>query len=159
MQNTIFSGKVRARVCGLLIEKGDLLLLKHQGIGLSSFIWSPPGGGIEFGMSAEDSLIKEYQEETGLEVMVQQFLFVNEYIDIHHHAVELFFSVKKTGGQITLGRDPELRADQQILTEIRYFKESELREVPDVEKHNIFHNCSSYTTITDKTGYFRFINK
>ena len=54
--NHKFGGKVRVRVGGILIENDQILLLKHEGVGKKEFLWSPPGGGMEFGENAEENL-------------------------------------------------------------------------------------------------------
>ena len=115
----MYEGKVRVRAVGLLFEDDRVLLLKHQGLGPEGYLWSPPGGGVDFGMSAADTLKKEFLEETSLEVEVGAFLFVNEHLDERHHAIELFFEVHRLSGAPTLGSDPE--SETQILTEIGLF--------------------------------------
>ncbi|NJM25321.1 MAG: NUDIX domain-containing protein [Bacteroidia bacterium] len=54
-----FGGKTRIRVCGVFRQSGSLLLANH-GLRDGDW-WAPPGGGVEFGVSAEDALIKEFQ--------------------------------------------------------------------------------------------------
>ncbi|MEM7299302.1 MAG: NUDIX hydrolase, partial [Bacteroidota bacterium] len=115
-----FTNRVRVRVCGLLIQEGKVLLLKHDTIGSSGYLWSPPGGGVEFGESAHETLIKEFKEETNLTIEVGEYLFTNEFIGTKHHAIELFFHVHLVSGDLKLGFDPELPLDKQILTEARF---------------------------------------
>ena len=71
-------GKVRVRVCGILHENGKILLLKHESIGPAGYLWSPPGGGVEFGESLVETLEKEFLEETNLSIKVGNYLFTNE---------------------------------------------------------------------------------
>ena len=91
----LYEHKVRVRVCGILVEGSKMLLLKHEGVGSSGFIWSPPGGGLEFDQNAHSTLVKEFKEETDLTIEVGDFLFVNEYKDDRFHAIELFFFSEK----------------------------------------------------------------
>ena len=63
---SVYGNRVRARACGICIHRGEILLVKHTGLGPEGVLWAPPGGGIEFGESAEDSLKREFKEETGL---------------------------------------------------------------------------------------------
>lgn len=88
--NQKFGGKVRVRVGGILIEDNKILLLKHEGVGKMEYLWSPPGGGMEFGENAEENLKREFLEETGLNIRVDEMLFMNEFINYKIHAIELF---------------------------------------------------------------------
>ncbi len=140
---SIFSGKVRVRVCGLLEEDKKILLIKHQSIGSEGYLWAPPGGGVDFGLSVEKTLEKEFWEEAGLCVEVLEFLFVNEFIDEKYHAIELFFKVRRKSGEIKLGYDPELRTDSQILSEIKFMPFNDIQEMNTEVLHNIFREVKS----------------
>jgi 8-oxo-dGTP diphosphatase len=75
----VYGNKVRVRACGIVIRDNSLLMVNHLGLTKGNF-WCPPGGGVEFGQSVEDTLIKEFLEETGLNIRCGQFLFGCEYI-------------------------------------------------------------------------------
>ena len=77
--------QVRVRVCGLHLTDQGILLLKHEGIGKKGFLWSPPGGGIESNENARSALIREFKEETHLDIVVEDFYFANEYLDEQVH--------------------------------------------------------------------------
>ena len=94
----IYGNRVRIRVCGLCWQEGSLLLIKHK-MGPEGF-WAPPGGGLEYGESLEDTLRREFLEETGLDVVSEKFLFGCEFIKPPLHAVELFFNVRIVGGKL-----------------------------------------------------------
>ncbi len=83
-------------------------------------VWMPPGGGLEFGETLEDCLKREFREETGAEIEVGEFLFLNELIDDPYHAVELFYRVRQTGGEIRLGSDPEHSNHSQVLKAVEW---------------------------------------
>ncbi|VXD13020.1 NUDIX hydrolase [Marinoscillum sp. 108] len=155
---SIFEGRVRVRVCGILQEENAILMLKHKGIGPNGHLWSPPGGGIEFGENAEDALKKEFLEETGLTISVGQFLFVNEYQDDRHHAIELFFEVTRLAGEIQLGADPELPKNKQILEELRWLSFDEIKNMDSGFLHNAFGLTQEPNQITELRGFFKFAN-
>jgi 8-oxo-dGTP diphosphatase len=155
--NQKFGGKVRVRVGGILIENDEILLLKHEGVGEKEFLWSPPGGGLEFGEDAEENLQREFLEETGLHVRVHEMLFVNEFMSHKIHAIELFFRVKKTGGILKLGIDPEM-GEQQILTEFAFFNEKQLLNTEKEYLHNMFIGINKPQEVLNLTGYFKFVN-
>ncbi|MDW3193094.1 MAG: NUDIX domain-containing protein [Cytophagales bacterium] len=152
----IYRGKVRVRVCGLLINNKGILLLKHLHLGPKGHIWAPPGGGVAFGHQATDVLRQEFLEETGLIIEVGNFLFTNEYIDEKYHAIELFFEVQAVDGQLKLGTDPELAADQQILADIKYFNDFELANEDQDNLHNLFRETRSLTLLKELRGFFKF---
>jgi 8-oxo-dGTP diphosphatase len=125
-----FGGKVRLRICGVLREGDKILLVKHRGLGPAGFLWNPPGGGAQFGESYAETLKREFLEETHLEVEPGDFILFNEHIDDGIHAMELFFEVKKTGGELQLGHDPELKMENQMLVDIRFWAKEEVLQQP-----------------------------
>ncbi len=153
---SVYGNRVRARACGICIHRGEILLVKHTGLGPEGVLWAPPGGGIEFGESAEDSLKREFKEETGLDVTVKEFLFVNEFISRELHAIELFYAVERTGGELVKGLDPELAEDQQIIKDTRFVTFDEIGVIPSEKKHNIFNIAKEASELLNLRGYFKF---
>lgn len=150
------SQSIRIRVCGILEEEGAILLIKHRGIGPAGFLWSPPGGGLEFGEPVTERLKKEFIEETGLEIRVEHFLFTNEVIYDSIHTIELFFKVSKIKGKLILGTDPELEADEQILEEIRFIPYGEIASLRPETLHNAFDHLGNKKRLTELTGFVKF---
>ncbi len=147
--------RVRVRVSGIYVRNNQLLLIKHKELG-EDYLWSPPGGGIDFNTSIEENLIREFLEETGLIIEVGDFLFINEFISPPLHAIELFFKVKVIEGELKLGKDPELEFDNQIITEIKFMDIKELNREKSQNIHNILRNCKDTKDILDLKGYFIF---
>jgi 8-oxo-dGTP diphosphatase len=133
---TPFLGKVRVRVCGILIENKRILLVKHLGLGKNGSFWSPPGGGLEFGESIEDALKREFLEETGLEIRCGRFLRFHEHIDDRFHALELFFRVERISGTPVLGNDPEVQDRLPMMVALREFSAKELAEFSSEDYHS-----------------------
>lgn len=158
VSESIYNKKTRVRVCGLLEKDDSILLLKHKGIGKGGYLWSPPGGGIQFEEKAEKALIREFKEETNLDIEIIDFLFVNEYKDEKYHAIELFFSVKALSNELIIGSDPEVPDHEQILTEVKYWKYKDIR----VGSNLVFHNCFSLIkdpkNVLNLRGFFNFEN-
>lgn len=154
--NAQFGGKVRVRVGGILIESGKVLLLKHEGVGPAEYLWSPPGGGLEFGTDATVNLKREFKEETGLEIEVKGLLFVNEFLNDKIHAIELFYEVNRKGGQLQLGIDPEM-FQRQILTDLKFFSAEDLKNEEKKRIHNMFHAINKPEEVLNLTGYFKFV--
>lgn len=153
-----FGNRLRVRVNGILIQNGEILMVKHL-MGNGKVLWSVPGGGMMFGQNARKNLIREFSEETGLEVAVENYLFVHEYLDPPLHGMEHFFLVKKIGGELILGMDPELFPNHQILVEIRWMNINELQLLPKETLHQIFWGIKSLKDLVLLRGYFNFENK
>ena len=82
--------------------------------------------------------MREFIEETGLEVKPGRFLFMQEFLQEPLHALELFFEVEAVGGTLKTGTDPELAPDAQIIAEVVFKTLPELRQENEDELHQIF---------------------
>jgi 8-oxo-dGTP diphosphatase len=141
-----YTGQVRVRVCGLLVHQGALLLAAHRGLlPHNAPFWSPPGGGWHFGESVKECLVREFREETGVEVTVGRFLHLHEFRSDNLQALELFFEVKPTDADAIpqLGTDPEHAADAQLLTQLAFIKPRQLVALPLPQVHPILHQIIS----------------
>ena len=150
----IFGCQLRVRVCGICIENEKILLVCHKGLGREGELWGPPGGGLNFGETLEDCLKREFLEETGLEIIVNEFLFINELINKPLHAIEIFFLVNVTGGELQTGLEPEI--EEKIINAAKWLSETELNELSQYKKHNIFHVLKTFDEIRNGKGYFHF---
>ena len=149
-----FGNKLRIRACGICIEDNKILLAKHHSLGKSGILWAPPGGGMVFGETTEQALKREFVEETGLNVSIEKFLCVNEYIVSPLHAIELFFIVKKIDGIMLTGVDPELHKDRQIITEVKWLSFEQLKKIPTEAIHSMFHGVTNSEELYQRSGYF-----
>jgi 8-oxo-dGTP diphosphatase len=151
--DNLYGNRVRVRVCGICVQEDKILLIHHKGIGKKGSLWAPPGGGLDFGESAEQTLMREYKEETGLEVSVKEFLFVNEYFDAPLHAIELFFRIEITGGILTKGSDPEMNANKQIIQKLRYWSMEEILLQDPLMFHSILTNRKNINELLHQGGF------
>lgn len=149
----LYGNRLRVRVCGLYQEGDRLLMVRHRGLGSTGTFWSPPGGGVEFGETVPGALIREFKEETGLDVEVVDLLFVNEFIQPPLHALELFFKVTVTGGLLRQGIDPEMSADAQLIDDVRLMTFGEIKDRPSEEVHAVFQHCQSLEDMFRLRGY------
>ena len=151
---TAYADKLRVRVCGICIQQDKLLLVRHgKTIGNNAF-WAPPGGGLHYGETMQACLKREMLEETGLEVRVERFLFVNEFLQPPLHAVELFFEVRITGGNLRTGTDPEAAPGEALLEHVQWLTIKELQNIPHKDKHRALQLLLSLDDLLGLNHYF-----
>lgn len=141
-----YTGLVRVRVCGLLVQEGALLLTAHRGLLPDDApFWSPPGGGWQFGETIQDCLRREFREETGLNVHVGRFLHLHEYGSADLQALELFFEVTPEDANAVprLGHDPEHAAEDQLLTKLAFMEPRQLIRLPSIQVHPVLRQIIS----------------
>lgn len=151
----MFGGKVRVRACGLCWEGDSLLVVNHRGLNTQNRWLAPPGGGVDFGKTIEETLIHELKDETGLEIGVGSFLFACEFIKKPLHAIELFFEVKVIGGEVKTGFDPELRAEDQIIKEAGFMQFGEIITLSPKERHGLFELFNTEKSLKKASGYWK----
>ncbi|UOQ64951.1 NUDIX domain-containing protein [Hymenobacter volaticus] len=141
-----YTGLVRVRVCGLLVQEGALLLAAHRGLLPNDApFWSPPGGGWQFGETIQACLRREFREETGLDVHVGRFLHLHEYGSADLQALELFFEVTPEDANAIprLGHDPEHAAEDQLLTKVAFVEPRQLIRLPPTQVHPVLRQIIS----------------
>ena len=158
IQNT-FGHRLRVRVCGLCFSGDDLLLVRHRGLGEKGYLYAPPGGGMHYGERAEEALVREVEEETGLQVAIREFLFVFEYQALPLHALELFFAVDPVGGTLGLGRDPEMADEEQLIEEVHFMSPQAIERERGGQMHDMINRCQVPKELLSWRGYFEFANK
>lgn len=152
-----FGNKIRGRAMGLLISNDKLLMIKHRNLNSSNEYWLPPGGGIEFGESAIDAVVREFKEETNLVVQVKDFITAGEFLSKPLHAIELFFLVCLEKGVLKTGFDPEL-LDNQIIDRVEFLSLSEIKMKGSDNHHPLFVKLNSFDDLLSPQGLFLFDN-
>lgn len=112
----------RIRVAGILIEDNKILLIQHHKN--NKKYWLIPGGGNDWGETTKEALIREYKEETNMDIEVDEFLFFSETIspDKKRHVLNLFYKIhrnNKDDSVIKLG-------EEAVLTDLKFVTKEEL---------------------------------
>jgi ADP-ribose pyrophosphatase YjhB (NUDIX family) len=94
------------RAYGVLLDEGRVALVRSSNPRHVPPLWWLPGGGIEFGEAPEDTLVREFFEETGLHVRDPKLLGVTSDLRRRDngdrvHTVRIIFTVQLAGGELS----------------------------------------------------------
>jgi 8-oxo-dGTP diphosphatase len=132
------------RVSVVVIDDGKILLVRHRK-GNRQY-WVLPGGRLEYGETFHECAVRELKEETGLEVQIQDFLFLSEAIapDRSRHIVNIYLKAKVVGGTMRLGNEPVLAgvaflplSDLSHITLFPPIGKSIVESIPNGREHGI----------------------
>ena len=111
-----------------VVRKDDRILLGKRGKQPGYGKWVLPGGGVDFLESYRDAAKREIWEETGLEVVVGDFIGVYEIIEApDNHRVIIYSWADYKGGEVRPSDD---------LLEAKFFTSEEVREIVRKEVDN-----------------------
>ena len=93
------------RATAVLIEEDRILLVQQDVDAVRG--WSLPGGKLQSGESLAACVVREVREETGLHVAVDRLLYLCDRIEPSGHVVHVTFAVRRLGGVLQRGAEPE----------------------------------------------------
>ena len=109
---------------GVVVLRGEEVLLVRRGTPPRLGQWSLPGGRIEFGETVEAAALRELKEETGVEVELLGLIEVLDAVftsrtsgDVTRHYVLIDFAARWLSGEPVAGDDA---------AEARFFRHSEV---------------------------------
>ncbi len=109
----------RPQVCvGAVVVEDDDLLLIRRGHGPAAGEWSVPGGRVEPGETLAEAVLRELEEETGVEGLCGPLLGWVERIEEDHHLVILDFTVTLLDRQEPVAGDDAVEAAWVPLAEV-----------------------------------------
>lgn len=87
---------------GALVEhEGRLLLVRHRKEGVYDF-WVAPGGGVQGSESLTDAAEREVREETGLLVVAERILYVEEFHSPETRHCKFWLKATLVGGRLSV---------------------------------------------------------
>lgn len=115
------------RAYGILVHHDSVVLVRSSSAQINPPLWWLPGGGINFGESPEQTLLREFREETGL--AVKDPVLFDVASDVRRrpngdriHTVRVLYTVSLGGGEL---RDEATGTTNQA----QWFKIRDLNEV------------------------------
>ena len=116
------SKRQRVAVYGVARRDDEILLVRASPETGVPGTWWLPGGGLEFGESPGECLVREFMEETGLEVRVRGLLDVVTDVaewmreQVRLHSIRLIYEVEVVG----VSAQPETNGSTDAMQWIRY---------------------------------------
>ena len=94
------------RAYGILVHEGAVALVRSSNPNHNPPLWWLPGGGIDFGETPEQTLTREFKQETGLSVTAPALLSVTSDVRKRDngdriHTVRIIYTVTWLGGDLT----------------------------------------------------------
>ena len=113
--------KFRAAVAALIFdEKGRILLFK---LTYRKFEWGIPAGGLEYNEQPEKAIVREFLEETGMQIQVERLLLADSSMDDRN--ISLIYLCRILSGSFR---------ESNEISEICYFDVHDLPQMLFMEK-------------------------
>ena len=105
--------RFRAAVAALIFdEQGRILLFKHT---YRKFEWGIPAGGLEYREQPADAILREFYEETGMQIEIERLLTVISAREDHH--LSMVYLCKIVSGEFK---------ESLEISEMKYFPVDEM---------------------------------
>jgi 8-oxo-dGTP diphosphatase len=131
----MFRPKFRAAVAALIFdEQGRILLFRHT---YRKFEWGIPAGGLEYGEQPEKAILREFLEETKMQIKVEKLLLAESSKEDHN--ISLIYLCKIVSGTFK---------ESFEISEMKYFDVDDLPQMLFAEKdliHMAYKNLKETT--------------
>lgn len=120
----LYRPKFRASVAAMVFdEQGRILLFKHT---YRKFEWGIPAGGLEYGEQPDKAIVREFFEETSMQIKVEKLLLAESSKEDHN--ISLIFLCKIVSGMFE---------ESNEISEMKYFDVNDLPHMLFAEKNLI----------------------
>jgi 8-oxo-dGTP diphosphatase len=121
----MYRPKFRAAVAAMIFdEQGRILLFKHT---YRKFEWGIPAGGLEYDEQPEKAIVREFFEETGMQIRVKKLLLAESSKE--DRGISLIYLCKIVSGTFK---------ESLEISEIKYFDINNLPQMLFAEKNLIY---------------------
>ena len=129
----MFRPKFRASVAAMIFdEHGRILLFKHT---YRKLEWGIPAGGLEYNEQPEQAIVREFFEETGMQIKVEKLLLAESSMEDRN--ISLIYLCKIMSGTFK---------ESHEISEMKYFDLNELPRMLFAEKELIKWTANSLIT-------------
>jgi 8-oxo-dGTP diphosphatase len=95
--------RLRVSAYALLHQSNQILLCRlSKEVPRWEGLWTLPGGGLNFGESPEDAVVREVEEETGLRIEVRSVARIHSIFDVsstdEFHGIRIIYRAEVIGG-------------------------------------------------------------
>jgi len=120
----MYRAKFRASVAAMVFdEQGRILLFKHT---YRKFEWGIPAGGLEYNEQPERAIVREFFEETSMQIKVEKLLLAESSKEDHN--ISLIYLCKIVSGMFE---------ESNEISEMKYFDVNDLPHMLFAEKNLI----------------------
>jgi ADP-ribose pyrophosphatase YjhB (NUDIX family) len=121
----------RIRVAGVVVHDEALLLVRHQAPRQRVTWWTPPGGRLDGTESILECAEREVREETGLTVVADRVIYVQQFVDPAFGAHNLVLFILATLPSGAEGPGPlRIPKDEKYIQEARFVPRAEASGLP-----------------------------
>jgi len=113
--------KHRISAGAIIIQEGQVLLVRYGDAGGTSYLVGP-GGGVLGNEGIQQAVIREVREETGLEVSPRKVLFVEDLLSRQHRILKIWFLCELVGGRLANTRG----ALKEGITDVAWYRKDTL---------------------------------
>jgi len=105
----------------IVIQEDKILLVRYiNSLGKSYLVG--PGGGVFINEQTKQAVVREVQEETGLEVSPDKILFVEDMLSKRHRITKIWFLCNLVGGQLANTQG----AKEEGIIEVGWYRRDQL---------------------------------
>ena len=120
----MYRPKFRAAVAAMIFdEQGRILLFKHT---YRKFEWGIPAGGLEYNEQPDKAIVREFFEETGMQIKVEKLLLAESSKEDRN--ISLIYLCKIVNGTFK---------ESSEISEMKYFDVNDLPQMLFAEKNLI----------------------